>query len=190
MYIVQGEQADAEYLVAHEEMPNVRAAETTAGDTLTALVERQGVVPVLGPLDVETAGAREDGSVSPHARRGDAVEHVDSASDALDQISGKPDAHEVARACAGKGFVDDVEHLVHRRLFLADRKPADCEPVPVVHRRESGGGFFSKKGVDASLDNGEQRLWLGIAVIEGLRDASVIAPLTARGFAEFRETTR
>src|SRR5688572_4406896 len=172
MYIVQGEQADAEYLVAHEEMPNVGAAETTAGDTLAGLVERQGVVPVLGPLDVDAAGAREDGSVSPHARGGDAVEHVDSASDALDQVSGKPDAHEVARACAGKRLVDDVEHLVHRGLLLADGEPSDCEAVPVVHGRESGGGFFSKRSVDATLYDGEQCL-----------------PV-ARGSDEFRETPR
>src|SRR5687768_5496451 len=99
MYIVQREQADAEYLVAHEEMPNVRAAETTAGDTVAGFVERQGVVPVLGALDVDAAGAREDGSVSPHARRGDTVEHVDSASDALDQVIGKSDAHKIARPC-------------------------------------------------------------------------------------------
>src|SRR5688572_15526780 len=130
MYIVQREQADAEYLVAHEEMPNVRATEATAGDTFAAFVERQGVVPVFCPLDVEAAGDREDGSVSSHARRGDAVEHVDSAADALDQVSGESDTHEVARPCAGQCLVDDVEHLVHRGLLLADREPANCEPVP------------------------------------------------------------
>src|SRR5687768_12069332 len=139
MYIVQGEQADAEDLIAHEEMPNVRAAETGAGDTLAGLVEWQGVAPVLRPLDVEAAGAREDGSVSPHASRGDAVEHVHSAADALDQVGREPDTHEVARPRAGKDVVDDVEHLVHRGLLFAHREPADCEPVPVVHGGESCG---------------------------------------------------
>src|SRR5215210_4241927 len=151
MYIVQGEQADAEYFVAHEEMPNVRPGETGAGCTVAALIQRQGIVAVLGALDVEAAGAREDCSVSSHPRWCNAVEHVDASVDALDQILREPDTHEVAWLRAGKGVVQDVEHLVHGGLRLADRKSADRVSMPVVHRGQRCSCFLSQRRMNAAL---------------------------------------
>src|SRR5690349_13332487 len=72
MYIVQGQQAQAEYLVRREEMPNVRARESATCRAVACVVQWPPVGAEFGTLDVETAVARESGAVAPHARRSDA----------------------------------------------------------------------------------------------------------------------
>src|SRR4029077_20827277 len=86
MYIVQGKQAKAEDLVRGEEMPDVRARESAARRAVALLVERPLVEAELGPLDVEPAVAREGRAVAPHPRGGDAIEEVDAAAHALDEV--------------------------------------------------------------------------------------------------------
>src|SRR5262245_40844138 len=66
MYIVQGEQSQPEDLVGDEEVPDVRARESRTRDTVALLVQRPRVGSVLGALDVEPAGAGEDGTVAAH----------------------------------------------------------------------------------------------------------------------------
>src|ERR1700730_11074770 len=53
MYIVQGEEAEAEYLVRHEKVADVGPGESGAGGAVAIDVERLGIGPVFGALDVE-----------------------------------------------------------------------------------------------------------------------------------------
>ena len=85
------------------------------------LVERTPVGAELGALDVETAVARERGAVASHARRRDAVEQIDAAAHALDEILGEADAHEVARAIV--------------RAARASHDPRGCGTCPASPRR-------------------------------------------------------
>src|SRR5450830_1270005 len=117
MYIVQRQQAQSENLVAHEEMPNVGTAEPRTGGTVAALVQWQGVIPVLGPLDVEPPLTGEYRAIPAHPRWRNAVEEIHPAPDAFDEILGKPDAHQISRPVPGERVVHDVEHVVHRRFF-------------------------------------------------------------------------
>ena len=55
MYIVQGEQAQLEYLVGDEEVSEVRPAESGAGRAMAIGVERPRVGAIFGALDVEAA---------------------------------------------------------------------------------------------------------------------------------------
>jgi len=52
MYIVQGEEAEAEYLVRHEEMPDVRSAEPGARGAVALRVARTRIGAKLRALDV------------------------------------------------------------------------------------------------------------------------------------------
>src|SRR2546423_6178897 len=131
MYIVQGEQAEAEYLVGHEEMSDVGAAESSAGRAIAIGVERPGIGPEFSALDVEPPVARERSAVSSHSRRGDAVEQVDAAANAFDQVLGKPDAHQIARVSLRQRVVDDFDHLVHGVLVFPDGQSANSESIPI-----------------------------------------------------------
>src|SRR5688500_1275686 len=50
MYIVQGEEAQPQDLIGHEEVPDVRAREARAGDAAARLVQRPRVGAELGAL--------------------------------------------------------------------------------------------------------------------------------------------
>src|SRR3954469_21553742 len=89
MYIVQGEQTQAENLVGDEEMSQVRAGESPAGGAVTVGVDRHVAPPVFGALDVHSAVGCEHGAVAAHPRRSHAIEEVDAPGDTLDQIFGK-----------------------------------------------------------------------------------------------------
>ena len=134
------------------------AREAAAGGAVAVVVERAGIGAELGALDVEAAVARERGAVAAHARGRDAVEEVDAAPNALDEILGKADAHEVARAVARQLGVDDLEDAVHVGLGFADRESADAEARPVAEVANGARGLAAEGGVDAALDDREEGL--------------------------------
>src|SRR3954466_5193493 len=132
MYIVQGEEAQSEYLVRHEKVPDVGAAESRTRRAIAVGIEWARVGAVLGALDVEATVAGEDCAVASHPGWRDAVEQIDAAADSFDEVFGETDTHQVARMCFRQRVVDDFEHLVHRVLFLADRQAADAGARPAV----------------------------------------------------------
>src|SRR5688572_33156550 len=136
-------------------MPDVGAGEARARGTVAGSIERPRIRTEFSPLDVQPAFMGEDGAVPSHARRCDAVEQIDAATDALDQVLRKADAHQVAWVGAWKGRVDHLEHLVHRGFFFTDREPADGVTGPVVHRRDLRGCFTSKCWMYSALNDRE-----------------------------------
>ena len=89
------------------------------------LVERPRIVGVAGVAQIDLAEAGERHAVAPVAGRHHAVEHVDAARHRLQQILGRADAHQVARAIRRQRRRGLLDHREHHRLRLADRKPAD-----------------------------------------------------------------
>src|SRR5688572_20051941 len=120
MYIVQGEEAEPEYLVGDVEMPDVGSAESSAGGAIAVDVERSWIGAELGALDVEPAVPREDSAIPSHARWCHAVEQIDTSPNRLNAVFGEAHTHEIARISLGQRFVHDVEDLIHRVLLLAD----------------------------------------------------------------------
>src|ERR1700694_985804 len=106
MYIVQGEEAEPQYLVRHEEMPDVRSAEAGARGAIAIRVKGARIGAELRALDVQSPVPRESGAVSSHPRRRNAVEEVNAPANPLDQIFGEADSHQVARVSPGKCLVD------------------------------------------------------------------------------------
>ena len=147
-----------------EEVPDVRPRESAAGGAVAVVVERPWVGAELGALDVEAAVAGERGAVPAHARGRDAVEEVDAAQHAFDEIFGKADAHEVARPVARQLAVDDLEDAVHVGLRFADRESADAEAGPVAGVANGARGVAAEGCVDAALNDREEGLgviWCG-----------------------------
>ena len=143
MYIVQRQKARAEHLLRHEEVTEVGAREAAAGGAVTGRVERAGIVAELGPADVHPAGGGERGAVSAHARRGDAVEEVDAAADAFQEVLREPHTHEVPGARGRERGVHRAEYFIHHGLLLPHGQPADGVATPVVHGDCLGGHLLA-----------------------------------------------
>src|SRR6185369_17948318 len=113
MYIVQREEAQPENLVGDEEVAYVCPREAPARGAIASLLDRARIGAVFGAFDVEPSVAGERGAVAPHAGGGHAVEEVDAAAYAFDEVFREAHSHEIARAIGGQGVVDGFEDAIH-----------------------------------------------------------------------------
>lgn len=155
--VVDGDQRPREQFLGDDEMADVGARERAAGVAIAGLVNGTAVAGEGGVHQVETSLHREGGVMTRQPRRQDAVEDVHAAGDAVDQVFGRPDAHQVARLVFGKQRGHDVEHCVHLGFGLADGESANGDSG----RPEGGdelGRLRSKVRADAALDDSEEGL--------------------------------
>src|SRR3954453_13734990 len=128
---MQAQQADAEDLLLVHEVPDVRAAEAPARGAAAVLVERAGVALEAGVPEIEPSLPRQRAARPRRAGREDAVEHVDSSRDHLDDALRVADPHEVARSLRWQVAGRPARCLEHRGAVLADGEAADCISVEV-----------------------------------------------------------
>jgi RNA polymerase sigma factor (sigma-70 family) len=95
--IMKAEEAQPEQLLLVDEVTDVRAREALARRAGAALVQRAGIACEAGVPQVQPPlpGQRAPGARC--ARREHAIEHVDAAAHAGEQIERRADAHQVAR---------------------------------------------------------------------------------------------
>lgn len=99
--VVGGESVAEEFVVA-EEVVEVGEAELLAGEAVAGGVDGLVAFSVGGVADVEPAVVGEEGAVTAEPGGEDAIEHVDAAGDAFDEVFGAADAHEVAGPVDGE----------------------------------------------------------------------------------------
>ena len=90
-----------------------------------------------------------------------AVEHVDAAGNALQQVFGCPHSHQIARPVLRKDGMDHFYHLIHHVGRLSHGKPSDSIALAVI-RGHVLCSLDPQVRIDASLDYGEK--CLGVTV--------------------------
>src|SRR5436853_6719747 len=94
---MDGRERRREHLLRLEEVPEVSAREAAAGEAVAALLDRPEVLLEARVPQVQASLLLvEDARVPRVAGRHDAVEHVDPARDAVEDVPGRPYAHEVS----------------------------------------------------------------------------------------------
>ena len=110
-----------------------------------------------GIAEVEPSGTGVDEPVPTSSGRHHAIEHVDAARHAFQDIVGSPDPHEVARGVVRKqrrGLFDGAQHDV---LGFADRQAADR--IAVEADGDQGfGAAAPQRRPRTTLHDPEQRL--------------------------------
>src|SRR5207253_5151575 len=106
MYIVQGEEAQPEYLVRDEKVADVGSAESGAGGAVAFRIEWSRIGAILGALDVQAYLARERRTISSHPSRSHAVEQVRTSTNRFDQVFGESHSHQIARMGFRQRVVD------------------------------------------------------------------------------------
>ena len=138
-------------------MPNVRAREGLAGIAIAGLINRSLIARKSCVHQVETSLGRKRGVMPRQAGRQDAIEDVDAAQDAVDQVFGRTDSHQVARLVLGQQRRDHIQHGVHLVFGFAHRQAPDGNPGR-IERSDKLSGFSPQVRVDAALHNPEQSL--------------------------------
>lgn len=87
----------------------------------------------------------------------DTIENVDAAQDAIDQVLGCADSHQIARFAFGQERRDHLQRGVHLLLGLAHRESADGDAGRIERSDEISGGR-AQVPLYAALDDPEQSL--------------------------------
>src|SRR5262249_43475335 len=101
-------------------------------------------------------------AVAPVASRHDAIEHIDSKRDRLNDVFRRAHAHQVTRPLPRHERGDLGDDVEHRALFFADGKPADAVAVE-SQLDQSLEAALAQVGEETSLIYAKQ----GLAIIYG-----------------------
>jgi len=138
-------------------MTDIGARESLTSITVTRLVNRTFIARKSCVHQVESPLGREGGVVAREPGRQDAIEDVNPAQNAVDQILGRADSHQVARLVLGQVRLHHVEHGVHFLLGLSHRQAADGDAGRIKSSDEFSGGS-SKVRLNAALDDPKESL--------------------------------
>ena len=156
---MQRQQPHAENLLGRHQVPQVRARKVAASITVAPGIERTAVRLEARRFDVDLPFPLDPNrAVAAVARGRHAVEHVDAARDRLDQVVGIAYTHQVARVRGRQLGLQHLEHLVHARLGLAHRQPADRDAVPVRQLEYPARGVLPQVGENRALQDREKGL--------------------------------
>src|SRR5438045_3835498 len=148
-------------------MPQVGAAELTAGITITAVFDGPEIRLKGARFDADRPLAREACAVARHARGQDAVEHVNAARHQLHQLRRCAQAHRVTRQMRRQEWLGHIDRLEDFRFRLAYTHPADG--VTVKSQRYQGlRALLAQRGVGATLHDAEKLLARSARLLEAL----------------------
>src|SRR5436309_1433935 len=135
-------------------MAEVGSREIRTGVTGAIRLDWRAIRPVDSVRDVELSVLGVEHTVTGEPRRGHAVEKIDAAFDAREQVLRLADAQQVARAFGCQRQDSPVQDRVHVGLRLAERA-ADSE---AVERQASDvfGALAPKRLERPALDDAEQ----------------------------------
>ena len=144
---------------------------------------REIVLPLF-VFDVDNALGGVDHAVPGIAGGHHAVEHVNAAGDAFQDIFWGTDAHKVPGFVCGQDLGHQLRHSIHVFYGFANREAADGIAFPP----ESGDGFcgyFAQFRIRAALNDGEKRLGMSVkrlGIVETLDAAREPAVCEAERF--------
>ena len=140
------------HLVRYIQMTQIRAGKVPARITTTAGIWRVKVLSITRVLDHQRSPRRQELSVARVPRRQHAVEHVDAARHAFDEIVRHAGPHQISRTIRRqqrRGMRDDLVHHIHRFADAESADPVAFEPDVNGRLRALG----SETREDAPLDD-------------------------------------
>ena len=146
-------------------MTDIGARESLASIAVTRLIQRTFIAGKSRIHQVEASFGRESGVMARETGWQDAVKDVDAAQNAVDQILGRANTHQVARLVLGQVRLHHVEHGVHFLLGLPDREAADGD-TGRIERSDEFSGSNSKVRLNAALYNPKEGLVAASLVFE------------------------
>ena len=180
--VVHGEQDDCGNFFCDEEVSDECAGEPAACHAFAIFVEWAQIIAVSGIANVEAfAVLYRYGAHASVACGHDAIEHIESCSDAFDEIPWRTDAHEVAREIFGHLVDEFLTHVVHFGRGFADGETADRQALE-WHFDEGFEVTQAHVEFETALDDAEEPLMGGTFASRasfGPRDAAFDAGFDA-----------
>ena len=152
-HVVERDEPQTEHVLDHEQVTQV--APRIRG---TRLAVALGIERLDRPFEsraphIDSARRQPSGAVTTIPRGSHAVEQVDAAGDALQQIRGESDTHKITGHFRGKDGTEILQHAVHDLFRLANREPADGNAGPGAALDGSVCGATAKVLVGSALQD-------------------------------------
>ncbi len=106
-------------------MAKIRTREIGASVAITFGVEGALILCIGSLAHIHAAQTCKRGVVACHSRGEHTVENINPAHYRFNNIIRRSNSHKVARSVLGQDRVDDLEHLFHLSLRLANRQAAN-----------------------------------------------------------------
>src|SRR4051812_38764751 len=141
-------------LIRNKKMSQVCARIGSAHHAGASRIDRVRIFLIFRVLDDDMSVAGKKPAVTSMPRRHDAVEHVHTTSNALDQISRSTDSHQVARFVCRKLRLQILKDFIHQRFRLSDREASNRIPRE-IHRNQAGSAFAPELWINPALHDTE-----------------------------------
>ena len=155
--VVEGDHLGGQGFAAAKEMVDVGAAEAAAEPTAAVRIGREAIFGEPAPPDVEGPLGGKKAPMAGVPRRQYAVEEIESAADAVEDVRGRADSHEVAGRVLRHPPYEAFEQGSHLVVFLAHRQPAEGVAAK-AHLHEPLEALAPQLFVQAPLDDAEEAL--------------------------------
>ncbi len=155
--IVDGNERGPQHLAGADEVAQVGARIEAAGIAGAGFINRARIAGILSVHQVHAPAEGLGGAVARQAGGQHAIEHIHSTADALDEIVGGADPHQVAGFVfrkRGSHHFNRSEHFIFR---LADRKPTNGVPRK-TECTDISSGLLAQVFEDTTLDDAKERL--------------------------------
>src|SRR3989338_4971533 len=154
-------------------MVKVRTAITAAGVALAFRIDRFGIEFITSTFDIYFSKRRKEGSVTGIASRHNAVEHINTTFDVLNQIFRRSNPHEIAWLISGHQWGSVFNRIVHEIVRFTDRETSDSKYV-IIHRAEFFSRLSTEIKVRSPLDNGKNVLIRSCVAGRATRSSRII----------------
>src|SRR5262245_29171796 len=141
-------------------MAQVATRKRGAGLTITLAIQRRPRALERRAFHVDSTGRKPGRSVTSVARCRDAVEQIHAASDTLEQVGRKTDAHKITGDRRRHGRVQALEHPVHHFFGFSNRQPSNGDAAPRTLLQDSFDRAGAKVIVAPALNDGPESLTL------------------------------
>lgn len=116
-------------------------------------------------FDGDFAKVREKRAISGVSRRHDAVKHVDSSRDSLDDVHRRAYAHEVAGSISREQGGGEFECLIHLCVWFAHSQPAYGKSIKFAKICKIPRGERAKFPICATLNNREEMICARLPIL-------------------------
>src|SRR5439155_16674703 len=159
-------------LAGHEEVAQIRSGKSLAGIAIAAFVRRTWVLDEPTVAQVDSPTLSQDRAVAGDPGGQHAIEHVDATGDRFDQVGGRTDTHQVARAIARQDGGLHQQQAVGQRFRFTEAQAAHAEAVKGEAAKELR-TLPPKVFVEAALDDPKPQLARRAVLIEAAQRPAV-----------------
>ncbi|RSJ15780.1 hypothetical protein D8895_12555 [Streptococcus sp. BCA20] len=156
-------QAESEGLICFEQVADISPRVVAASVAITIMVKRSEIFLKLGIFNNQTSFTGHTGTVSGNPSRQDAIKHINTTDNTINQAIWRSNSHEIAGLVFRQHRRCEVQHCIHLFVRLANSQSSD-RVARKIHADQVLSRLAAQIFKASTLNNPKETLVLGTAV--------------------------